>query len=67
MRPRHTARTDPRPGALVPVSFRLHPDVLAVLDVAVARRRPDICTRTEALQDAVAVWLMMELDPDEVL
>jgi hypothetical protein len=63
-RRRHTARTEPSDEPQVVVSFRLNPVLLSGIDHAV-NKAVDISSRTEALQDAVAVWLMMELDPDE--
>jgi len=47
------------PGPTVPLSFRVAASAALLLDDRIARL-PDINNRTEALQDALVTWLMIE-------
>lgn len=47
-------------GETVSRSFRLPVAVDALLSAEVAKGKPGIESRTDALQDAVVVWLMLE-------
>jgi hypothetical protein len=61
-RHRFTAKENPQMGIdNVVVTFRLPKTVLYELDTMVTEgNRPGIGTRTDALQDAVGVWLLLE-------
>lgn len=61
-RHRFTAKDNPQMGDdNEVVTFRLPKTVKAELDTMVAEgNRPGIGTRTDALQDAVGVWLLLE-------
>jgi hypothetical protein len=47
------------PGATVTISFRIPESASLLLTERVARS-DDLATRTEALQDALVTWLMVE-------
>ena len=47
------------PGATVTISFRI-PEVASLLLTDRVARSEDLATRTEALQDALVTWLMVE-------
>jgi len=59
MRQRHTSRTDPEVmgGTKVPVTFRLGEEARDRLLAASHRRMPDIANISDALQDAVWLWI----------
>ena len=59
MRQRHTSRTDLEDmgGTKVPVTFRLGVEARDRLLAASQRRMPDIANISDALQDAVWLWL----------
>lgn len=59
-RRRYTARANPHlAGDTVPVTVRFPRSVLEVVDGLVGTR-PGIETRTDALQDAAVVWVLLE-------
>lgn len=61
MRRRYTVRENPGlAGDSVMLAFRCPKPVAASLDELVAEGRPGIESRTDALQDAVVVWQLLE-------
>jgi hypothetical protein len=60
-RRRYTAKAFPSmAGDTVSRSFRLPVAVDALLTAEIEKGKPGIASRTDALQDAVVVWLMLE-------
>lgn len=60
-RRRYTARANPGlQGETVPWSVRMPKAVADEVDAMIARGRPGIETRSDAVQDAVVVWAMLE-------
>lgn len=61
MRPRLTVRANRDIGGdLMVLTFRAPKDYTARLDAIVATGHNGIATRTDALQDALGVWLLLE-------
>jgi hypothetical protein len=58
---RYTTRANPAlHGDTVTVSFRLARPVADLLDAEVAKGKAGIENRSDALQDATVIWLMLE-------
>jgi hypothetical protein len=51
-------------GNSVPLSFRVSKDVADLLDERIAAKPAGITNRTDALQDALVVWLLLEEPTD---
>lgn len=58
MRPRWTNRTTGHSGPTTTVCVRLAPEDVKFIDSRLGR--PDLRTRTDALQDAVKLWIVLE-------
>lgn len=64
-RRRYTVKSFPAmAGETISRSFRLPVAVDALLNAEIAKQKPGIATRTDALQDAVVCWLMIENEND---
>jgi hypothetical protein len=64
-RRRYTTKSFPAmKGETDPLSFRCPRAVVELLDAEIAKEKPGIANRTDALQDAVVVWLMIENEAD---
>jgi hypothetical protein len=68
MTARYTSRANPKlHGDTVTVSFRLARPVAELLELEVAKGKDGIENRSDALQDAVVIWLMLEAMIDGTL
>jgi hypothetical protein len=69
--PRYNARTNPqiKSGPMVTKAFRLPQSVATLFDERVAKlieaKDPGVQNATDALQDAVAKWLLIEEAEDQ--
>lgn len=61
-RPRFTAKANPHLGKSTVMTARIPDRILKELDEMVAHGRPGVVTRTDAVQDAIGLWLIMEQD-----
>lgn len=60
MRPRFTAKANTNLGKTSVVTARIPDRIRQEVDEVVASGRPGITTLTDAVQDALGLWLIME-------